>query len=164
MEASTVDPNSNVSQLFTIPVSILAAISLILCVLRFWTRIKTTGRFYIDDWLILIAEVRTNILSGPSTVVWFRLMMNRFSHSQMSASPALRQPQDGGVLSRHCRQRNIHKRCTYSSLCKLYGSSRCASCAFRLHAHFSASITTSGGDGLCTFSWGCRSSSRAVGS
>ncbi|KAF2751121.1 hypothetical protein M011DRAFT_394992 [Sporormia fimetaria CBS 119925] len=56
MAAPLADPHSNISNVYIIPVSILLAIALILCVLRLWARATRTKRLYLDDWLIVVAE------------------------------------------------------------------------------------------------------------
>jgi hypothetical protein len=65
--ASTVDPNSNNSSLYLVPVTILGGLALILFILRIWTRVSRTKQLYLDDWLIIAAEVGSN----PSLTVTF---------------------------------------------------------------------------------------------
>lgn len=55
------DPNSNNSNLYIIPVSIVLPIALVLVIARLWSRVKRTKKLYIDDWLILVAEVRNSL-------------------------------------------------------------------------------------------------------
>ncbi|KAF2277766.1 uncharacterized protein EI97DRAFT_449213 [Westerdykella ornata] len=52
----SVEPNSNNSNLYVIPVTILLVIALILCIVRFYTRLTRTKRLYLDDWFIVVAE------------------------------------------------------------------------------------------------------------
>lgn len=53
----TIAPYSNNSPTYLIPVSILGFIALVLVVLRIYTRLTRTRQLYIDDWLIIVAEV-----------------------------------------------------------------------------------------------------------
>ena len=48
---------SNKAGTYLIPVCILAVISLILVIARICTRLNRTGALYLDDWLIVVAEV-----------------------------------------------------------------------------------------------------------
>ena len=62
-------PYSNNSGLYMIPVGTLAALSLILVVLRIYTRRRRVGKLYIDDQLIIVAEVRSGLISMASILL-----------------------------------------------------------------------------------------------
>lgn len=61
--AAAPNPSSNISNQYIIPVSILLAIALVIFVLRIWTRLTRTRKLYLDDWLIILAEVRYRTIS-----------------------------------------------------------------------------------------------------
>lgn len=50
-------PYSNINTMYIVPVSILAVIALPLVIMRIYTRLTRTKQLYIDDWLIMVAEV-----------------------------------------------------------------------------------------------------------
>lgn len=50
--------SSNKAGLYLIPVCTLGAVALALVVARICTRLRRTRRLYLDDWLIVVAEVR----------------------------------------------------------------------------------------------------------
>jgi hypothetical protein len=50
-------PYSNKAGTYLIPVCTFAAIALALVVARVYTRLRRTGKLYLDDWLIVVAEV-----------------------------------------------------------------------------------------------------------
>ncbi|KAF2820351.1 hypothetical protein CC86DRAFT_119975 [Ophiobolus disseminans] len=49
-------PYSNKAPTYLIPVCTLAAIALALVVARVYTRVSRTGKLYLDDWIIVVAE------------------------------------------------------------------------------------------------------------
>ncbi|EAT81286.1 hypothetical protein HBH56_131940 [Parastagonospora nodorum] len=49
-------PYSNKAGTYLIPVCTVAAIALVLVVIRVYTRLSRTGRLHLDDWLIVVAE------------------------------------------------------------------------------------------------------------
>lgn len=53
-----IPPYSNKIGIYLIPVCIFGAIALPLVVARIYTRVTRTKRLYLDDWLIVIAEVQ----------------------------------------------------------------------------------------------------------
>lgn len=62
--------SSNKAGLYLIPVCTLGAVALALVVARIYTRLRRTGRLYLDDWLIIAAEVRLkNLCSIRSLTV-----------------------------------------------------------------------------------------------
>lgn len=52
-----IPPYSNKAGTYLIPTCILGAISLVLVITRIYTRVTRTKKLYLDDWLIIIAEV-----------------------------------------------------------------------------------------------------------
>jgi hypothetical protein len=84
--------SSNKSGLYLYPVCTLGAIALVLVVGRIYTRLRRTRILYIDDWLIIAAEVR------QATASYVRLLnvnadslYNRHSHCHSSSNPRLGQ-------------------------------------------------------------------------
>ncbi|KAF2258404.1 hypothetical protein CC78DRAFT_115911 [Lojkania enalia] len=79
MTSEAPDPNSNNIALYLVPVCILSAIALCLCVLRIWTRLRRTGRLYVDDWIIIVAETLSiaslGCAAGAAYYGWGRLYM-----------------------------------------------------------------------------------------
>lgn len=58
----TMPAYSNNRLMYLIPVPIFAAIGLVLVVLRVYTRLTRTKKLYLDDWLIIVAEVTIFLL------------------------------------------------------------------------------------------------------
>jgi hypothetical protein len=58
---------SNKAGTYLGPVCTLAAITLALVIARIYTRLRRTGSLYLDDWLIVIAEVGLHINPEAST-------------------------------------------------------------------------------------------------
>lgn len=52
-----IPPYSNIAGLYLIPVCTVAAVALFMVVARIYTGVSRTGRLYIDDWLVVCAEV-----------------------------------------------------------------------------------------------------------
>jgi hypothetical protein len=57
-------PYSNIATTYLAPVCTLAAVSLALVIARIHTRLSRTNALYLDDWLILVAEVSRVRCSG----------------------------------------------------------------------------------------------------
>lgn len=55
--AVAVVPDSNVVAVYLVPCSILAGLALGLCGVRIYTRVFRTYRLYLDDVLVVLAEV-----------------------------------------------------------------------------------------------------------
>ena len=56
--AIAIPPYTNNSSIYLIPVTLLGAIALVLVILRIYTRVARTRRLHLDDWLIIVGEVR----------------------------------------------------------------------------------------------------------
>jgi hypothetical protein len=52
-----IPPYSNIAGLYLIPVCTVAAVALVIVVARIYKGVSRTGGLYIDDWLIVCAEV-----------------------------------------------------------------------------------------------------------
>jgi hypothetical protein len=53
-------PDVNKIALYLVPSCILGALALGLCIARVYTRLRGTSKFFVDDYLIVAAEVRIN--------------------------------------------------------------------------------------------------------
>jgi cytochrome b561 len=82
--------SSNKAGQYLIPVCTLGAVALALVVARIYTRLRRTRKLYLDDWLIVAAEVRQNAsLYILLLIVDLGTFCNRHRHCHRSSKARL---------------------------------------------------------------------------